>query len=154
MGCLRCGVLTQPKASVMPALDNCQTSVIRALEKEGGKVLVAPLYIAVPNDVQHFFMDLCVSVPSHKNPIFVVEIKCFDNPKKITQDWYVALGHLTYREALELSQLQFTLFLAIPKAIYLRTLTLTTQSVIQTNRINLLVVDFEEEVVWKWIESP
>jgi hypothetical protein len=137
----------------MPALDNCQTSVIRALEKEGWQIEQAPLKLRTPE--RTYFIDLEASWQQNgtKKSLLLAEVKCFGDSQGITQDIYIAVGqYLTYRAVLDIRQIDVPLYLAIPLFAYEQYFGLVTRYVISQNRIKLIIVDMNTERIVTWME--
>jgi hypothetical protein len=137
----------------MPALDNCQPSVIRALEKSGWFIENAPFRLKMEQRV--YYIDLKASQQHNgtKLTVLFAEIKCFGSGSVISQEIYGAFGqYLIYRSALKTENIAIPLYLVIPKFTYELYFDAVVQLAIRENRIKLLVIDMDTESVHQWIE--
>jgi len=81
-----------------------------------------------------------------------VEVKSFVGNSPLTA-FHVAVGqYLNYQLVLKEKQIDYTLFLAIPKSIY-ETFFMTQfgQLAIKEHGLRLIIVDEDEEVITQWI---
>jgi hypothetical protein len=105
----------------MSALDVCEPEVIRALEKEGWRVLEKPYLIHIVKRNLLADMSLQKNANGSAETIIVVEVKCFTNPKTDLSEFYAAVGQYQYyRNAMSLKNLSFPIFLAIPQKAWRR----------------------------------
>ncbi|MDX2075355.1 MAG: element excision factor XisH family protein [bacterium] len=137
----------------MPALDQCEPQILRALYKQGWHILDKPLAIRVEQGQRYLFADVRLSNIHTQDEIIIVEIKCFSHPRTLMDDLYSAIGQYTiYQQGLMLNSVFSKLFLAMPHDIYL----LLRQdkliaSTLNHVKINIITVNFEREEVELWI---
>ncbi|KAB2854448.1 MAG: hypothetical protein F9K46_16935, partial [Anaerolineae bacterium] len=137
----------------MTALDSCEPQIIRALEKDGWRIVVKPYSIYV--DERSVLADFGAQYvsPTEVRTIVVVEVKCFSNPKADLANLYTAIGQYQYyRVNLKRDKPDVTLFLAIPDEAYQRFL--LQRSFLDTfaeTGVKLLIVDTEEEEIVQWL---
>lgn len=82
----------------MPALDQCEPQVIRALQKAGWVVTHQPLQIRVSRN-EAVYADLRLIQPAVKQTIIIVEVKCFAGKRSLLDEFYHAVGqYIVYRE--------------------------------------------------------
>lgn len=131
----------------MPALDDCQPQVVRALQNAGWTVLPKPKRLIVGRRVS--YVDL-VAVQGERQ--IYVEVKCFADPDS-SHEQYIAVGqYLLYRAMLEALEDPTPLYLAIPGTIEATSIDLVLRRVLENNQIRLLVVDMEMETITGWKE--
>lgn len=139
----------------MPARDLFHNAVCTALQKDGWTITNDPLFIEV-QEIE-FYIDLgaerVLLAAQKSGQQIAVEIKSFIGASEIT-DFYHALGQtLTYRSALEISQPERTLYLAISQEVYDDFFTHPfIQRVVAQNRIKLLIFDPNKQEVLLWKE--
>jgi XisH protein len=135
----------------MPALDSCHPQIIRALSKSGWDVAITPYVI--PIDLSH---RLYIDIEAHHvelGHVVVVEVKCFQDSSAHTTDLYTGLGqYLVYRSLLAKQGASHKLFLAIPLHAWNGIMQRIGIDAIRENAIKLLIIDFQKEVIVKWIE--
>lgn len=138
----------------MTALDSCEPQIIRALEKDGWRIVDKPYSILVERNrsVHADFSAQRETTMGHET-ILVVEVKCFANPKVDLTELYTAIGQYQYyRARLRRSDFNSPLFLAIPSDAYARFLTKPSfLDALNDTGVQLLVVDIVAEVVLQWI---
>jgi hypothetical protein len=137
----------------VPALDNCEPQIIRALDKDGWLVIDHPLTIRNALGRNHVYADLRLRQTNTGQQIIVVEVKCFPDARSVLEEFYHAIGqYQVYRNALELNQMDVPLYLAVPLPVYAdffqRTL---IQKTLGEVKVKLLVVDLENEVIVQWV---
>jgi hypothetical protein len=78
----------------MPAFDHCHDQVVRALQKDGWRVVRSPYTIYLP--YRYVFADLLVRRENNGNvdQIAIVEIKCFSSNTNTTTELYTAIGRI------------------------------------------------------------
>lgn len=135
----------------MPAIDQCEPNVIRALEKLGWRVTDRPFPIRLSRD-EGVYADLRLRSTDGQQSIIIVEVKCFSEKRSILDEFYHAVGqYLLYREALQLKNISVPLYLSVPRTIYdtffARRM---VQAVLKNANIKIMVVDIELEEVIQW----
>lgn len=90
------------EGQTIPAVDNCEPQVIRALEKAGWRVIGKPFTLRIRE--HDFFADLQLErIEDSANQIIVVEVKCFSDENAVAHDLQQAIGHyITYRAVLKI----------------------------------------------------
>jgi hypothetical protein len=136
----------------MPAIDNCEPQVIRAMEKADWTVTHKNFGIRVGKEAT-VFADLRLINQENNISIIVVEIKYFPDTRTTLSEFHHALGqYIWYRNALMLKGLDLPLYLAVPAKIYDTFFQrATTQSVISDAKIKLIVIDMEREKILQWL---
>ncbi len=137
----------------MAARDLFHTAVKVALEKEHWAITDDPLRIEVGG--AKFEIDLgaeCLLAAEREGIKIAVEIKTFVSDSPIT-DYHAALGQfLNYRLALELSDSERVLYLAVPalvhEAFFQREF---LQISVERYQIRQIIYDPIQEVIVKWI---
>ena len=138
----------------MPRKDIFHDSVVIALEKEGWKVTNDPLRIVAGG--VGLFIDIAaepiISLEKDNEKI-AIEIKSFGIQSAITS-FYETLGkYLTYRKALEMSNKNMDLYLAVPQKAF--------ESIFQKDLIKAIVLEFHvhlfvyqpnTQTIQKWIK--
>jgi len=136
----------------MPALDHCHEQVVRALTKAGWKIQSDPFRILING--RGVFIDLEVSrnLNGDRQQILLVEVKCFPDRKSTTRDLYTALGqYLVYRAMLEQIESTAPIYLAVPEDVFKTIFDASITKAIVDNRIKLIVIDLDREVITQWI---
>ncbi len=136
----------------MSAKDIFHETVKQALQKEQWIITNDPLNFKFGN--VNFQVDLGaerVLAAERDNEKIAVEIKSFLNPSAIT-DFYAALGQfLSYRLALEATEPDRKLYMAVPLDIYRTFFQFEfTQTAVQRYHVLLIVYDPINEVIVKW----
>lgn len=136
----------------MPAIDECQPKMIRALEKEGWQVTHQPFAIRISKN-EGVYADLRLQHRQHQQAIIVVEVKCFPETRSLLDEFYHAIGqYLLYRQALIQKNIDITLFLAIPTHAYTKLSNRPIMAnVINEIHVKIVVVDLDDEEVVLWI---
>lgn len=138
----------------MPAIDRCEPQIVRALEKDGWSVTHQPFAIRIDKTRGGYvFADLRLQNQQSGQSAIVVEVKCFGSTRTFLDEFYQAIGQYTvYRNALALNNIQSTVYLAIPDAVY-RTLFQQTliATVLRDIHVNIVVVDLKKEEITQWI---
>ena len=136
----------------MPAIDECEPQVIRALHKAGWLVTDNPLHIHVAKR-ETIFIDLRLEHIPDATSIIVIEVKCFSSTRTILDEFYQAIGqYLFYRSVLKLLHFNVPLYLSVPKQVYDDFFNrVTVQDVINDAKIKLIVIDIEKEEVVSWL---
>jgi hypothetical protein len=138
----------------MAAKDVFHAAVKIALEKEGWEITDDPLKIEVGGT--KFEIDLGAETlvgAERQGRKIGVEIKSFLNDSPLT-DYHAALGQfLNYRLALEISEPDRTLYLAIPLTIYESFFQREfAQLSVERYQIKRLIYEPISEAIAKWIE--
>ncbi len=140
----------------MPAIDQCEPQVIRALEKTGWKVTHNPFVIKIERDrVGYIFADLRLEHDNQNEHIIIVEVKCFNSTRTMLEEFYHAVGQcIVYRNALVNNNITTEVYLALPTVAYETFFQKQLiQSVVNDIRLQLIVIDLEKEEVVEWITS-
>lgn len=137
----------------MAAKDLFHDVVKRALEKEQWVITADPLRFSFGN--VKFQVDLGaeqILAAEREHQKIAVEIKSFLNPSAVT-DFYGALGQfLSYRLALEATEPERVLFLAVPEDTYETFFQLDfTVAAIQRYQLKIIVYDTQTEAIVQWI---
>ncbi len=134
----------------MPALDQCEPQIIRALEKKGWVLEAQPRTLLAP-DV-NLYADLGMRSPDNKRGI-VIEVKCFPPGRSKLDELYRAVGqYLMYETVLELMGVSQPVFIAVPNRIYADLLQReSVQKMLARAKIKMIVVSIEMETVEQWI---
>jgi hypothetical protein len=140
----------------MPALDECEPHVIKALEKDGWVITDHPFMLRIKDEENKIiYADFRAErdIPDELMEIIIVEVKCFPEKASQREELYRALGQfLFYYEALKPEQLEWALHLAVPQRVYDKMLKDGMVSlIIQDIHIKLIVIDIETEEVKSWI---
>lgn len=138
----------------MSAKDIFHEAVKQALQKERWIITNDPLSFKFGN--VNFFVDLGAErllAAQRDSEKIAVEIKSFLNPSAIT-DFYSALGQfLSYRLALEATEPDRKLYMAVPLDIYKTFFQLEfTQTAVQQYQVLLIVYNPVNEVIITWIK--
>lgn len=137
----------------MSARDIFHENVKKALQKEQWVITADPLKFKYGN--VNFQIDLGaerVLAAERQGEKIAVEIKSFLNPSAVT-DFYAALGQfLSYRLALEATEPDRLLYLAVPLDVYETFFQLEfTQAAMQRYQLLLIVYEPVQEVIVQWI---
>jgi hypothetical protein len=132
----------------MPALDQCHEQIANSLRKAGWKVDDKPYVIRLISG-RRFFID--IQAQRDQNEIIVVEIKCFADNQ--INELYTGIGqYLVYRSLLERKGISRSLYLAILSTAYIQIVQELAMDIIVAEKIKLIVVDVDQEVVEQWLE--
>lgn len=133
----------------MPAIDDCQSQIIRALEKVGWMVSPKP-YILRLNRKHRLHID--IEAQNDDEHIIVIEVKCFHDSKSETVDLYQAIGqYIIYRNLLKQQNIELDLFLAVPSHAYDGVFERMGKSAIIENDVKMIIVDIENEEILEWL---
>lgn len=137
----------------MPAIDQCEPIVIRALQKEGWFVVDQPFVIKVEREI--VFVDLRLHERENNRDIIIVEVKCFSDARKQLETFYHSVGQvLYYRQLLRLQQNDTKLYLALPLSAYSSLLQRpAVKLLVDEYLIPIIVIDLENEVVTQWLNT-
>jgi hypothetical protein len=135
------------------ATDICEPQVIRALEKEGWHLVRKPLPIRTGERTLLADFNVQRSVRGNREEIIIIEVKCFTHPENDLQELYTAIGqYFVYQAALNLSDIELPLYLALPSVAYGRLVEDEVILFLFKNRaVKLLIVDIEKEQVTQWL---
>lgn len=141
----------------MSRRDDLHFPVRRALEKEGWTITHDPIVIG--------FRDLRLKVDLGVERYFAaekegrkvaVEVKDFDR-KSMANELQKLIGQLQlYQWALEENSPERDLYLAVSQSVYdeyIRNEQTAFHSIVERNRINLIVCDTAQEVILQWIKQ-
>ncbi len=140
----------------MPRKDKYHEVVRVALEKDGWTITDDPLTVQV--GVQDIYIDLAAEkdiIGAEKNgDRIAIEIKSMLRRSQFF-DYYASLGQfLVYRLAIERTNLQRVLFLAIPASAYSDFLKNDIfQEAWKAYQVNLLIFDSDLKIVAQWIRN-
>ena len=138
----------------MPAIDQCEQQVIRALEKDSWIVTQQPVAIRIDKSrTGYIYADLRLRQKENGQSVIVVEVKCFASTRTILDEFYQAVGQcVVYRNALELNDSDIPVYLAVPTLIFDTFFQLPLiQSVVNDMQVKLVVIDLDKEEVIQWI---
>jgi hypothetical protein len=137
----------------MSAKDRFHDAVKRALQKDGWQITDEPLTISIER-LTNLYIDfgaekLIVAEREHQK--IAVEVKSFLAPSTVSE-FHTALGQcLNYRYALEDTEPDRKLYLAIPVSIYEDFFSVPfIQSVLTRSQISQIVYDVVREEIVKW----
>ncbi|NEP08918.1 MAG: XisH protein [Symploca sp. SIO2C1] len=138
----------------MPAKDIYHNAVKNALVKDGWTITADPYFLKYED--AELYADLAAEKPiaaerqGHK---IVVEIKSFVG-RSLMYDFHSALGqYIVYRNLIELTAPEYTLYLAIDDAVYKDFFQRKSIQVItQENQLLLMLVDMKKEKILQWIK--
>jgi hypothetical protein len=77
---------------IMPAIDECEPQMLRALAKDDWAVINQPLTLRSGIARKQLFADLYLQKMTTKEQIIVVEIKCFPESRSRIDKFYHAIG--------------------------------------------------------------
>jgi hypothetical protein len=137
----------------MPARDVYHDAVKNALIKDGW-VITADPYIIRYEDAE-LYADLAAEHPIaayRQGQKIVVEIKSFIGRSPM-YDFHNALGqYIVYRNLIQLTEPEYTLYLAIDEAVYQEFFQRRSiQAILQANQILLIVVNTTIKEIRAWI---
>jgi hypothetical protein len=137
----------------MTAKDVFHDLVKTALHKDGWTITDDPLHLRLGGIID-MYVDLGaekVIAAEKAGRKIAVEIKSFLGASTITE-FHLALGQfMNYRYALEDTEPERRLYLAVPLDIYAEFFTLPfIQSVVQRSQLNLLIYDVEAVEITQW----
>jgi hypothetical protein len=137
----------------MPAQDVFHEVVKTALQKDGWTITDDPLHIRLGG-----VMDMYIGLGAEKviaaekaGRKIAVEIKSFLGSSTLTE-FHLALGQfMNYRYAIEDTEPDRALYLAVPMDIHAAFFTLSfIQSVVRRSQLHLLVYDVDTEEITQW----
>jgi XisH protein len=135
------------------AKDRFHNVVRNALQKDGWKITSDPYEISI-DDVD-FEIDLAaeqILAAERENKKIAVEVKSFISPSNIS-DFHTALGQfLNYRDALENTESDRLLYLAVRSPVYesffQRRFIIAA---IKKYQLRLVIYDVQQEVIVQWL---
>ena len=135
------------------ARDKIHDAVKNALIKDGWIILADPFHIVY--EEFSLLIDLAAERPiaaEREGQKIVVEIKTFGG-LSFLKELQQALGQYEiYHDVLELTKLDYTLYLGISESVYFDGFGLrATKTILQRHGVNLLVVDAQKEEIVTWI---
>jgi hypothetical protein len=87
----------------------------------------------------------------NREPILLLEIKCFPDENSTTNDLYTAIGqYQIYRAMLVETQQPGSVYLAVPQPIFDKIFDAAVMRVIQESHIKYALVDLEREEIVRW----
>ena len=138
----------------MPALDQCEPQVVRALEKAGWRVTNQPFAIRIDKTrASYIYADLRLTKTKTQETAIVVEVKCFADSRNWLDEFYRAVGqYVAYRIALALNGIAVPIYLAVPFPVYIEFFPKPLiESMMQDVYMNLIVINLETEEIVLWI---
>ncbi len=137
----------------MSAKDATHSIVRHALEKDGWEITHDPYYLKVGG--VEFYIDLgaeTILAAQRDSQKIAVEVKSFLGASSVSE-FHTALGQfINYRYALEDSDPERVLYLAVPFNIYHEFFTLNfITKVIHRSEVKLIVYQEEQEKIFQWI---
>ena len=136
------------------AKDLYHNQVKRALEKDGWEITHDPYELRTGGVEMYIDIGSEQIIGADKgNDKIAVEVKSFISPSRVS-DFHLAHGQfLDYRYALEDTDPERVLYLAIPRFVYQTFFSLAfIIRVVQRSQIKLLVYDLEQETIEQWIK--
>jgi hypothetical protein len=132
----------------VPAIDDCQVQIIRAMQKAGWTVSPKPYVLRLD---RKYRLHIDLEAQNDDKHIVLIEVKCFSDTKAETVDLYHALGqYLIYRSLLKQQNLELELFLAVPNHAYRSVFARMGMPSIEENDVKIIVVDIEREEILEW----
>lgn len=144
---------TPQRKFTMPAIDQCEGQVVRALEKSGWLVTHQPFAIRINKSrAGYVYADLRLRQKTNNQRIIVVEVKCFASTRTQLDEFYQAVGqYISYRNALTINDMQLPVYLSVPSSIYATFFQIPLiATVVADAQIKLIVVDLEKEEIIRW----
>lgn len=137
----------------MPAKDIYHNAVKNALVKDGWKITADPYFIKYED--AELYADLAAEKPiaaERDEQKIVVEIKSFVG-RSLMYDFHGALGqYVVYRNLIQLTEPEYTLYLAIDDVVYKNFFQRKSIQVItKENQLLLMIVEMEKEKILQWI---
>jgi hypothetical protein len=137
----------------MSAKDRFHENVKNALQKDGWTITDEPLKIPIER-LTNLFIDLGAEkliVAQRENRKIAVEVKSFLGASTLSE-FHTALGQcLNYRYALEDTEPDRQLYLAVPISIYEDFFSVPfIQSVLKRSQVSLVVYDAAQEEIVQW----
>ena len=137
----------------MPAKDIYHNAVKNALLKNGWTITADPYFIKYED--AELYADLAAEKPlsaERQGQKIVVEIKSFVG-RSLMYDFHGALGqYVVYRNLIQLTEPEYTLYLAIDDLVYKNFFQRKSIQVItKENQLLLMVVEMEKEEILQWI---
>jgi hypothetical protein len=137
----------------MPAKDIYHNAVKNALLKYGWTITADPYFIKYED--AELYADLAAEKPisaEREGQKIVVEIKSFVG-RSLMYDFHGALGqYVVYRNLIQLTEPEYTLYLAIDDLVYKNFFQRKSIQVItKENQLLLMVVEMEKEEILQWI---
>jgi len=137
----------------MPAKDIYHNTVKNALLKDGWTITADPYFIKYED--AELYADLAAEKPisaERQGQKIVVEIKSFVG-RSLMYDFHGALGqYVVYRNLIQLTEPEYTLYLAIDDLVYKNFFQRKSIQVItKENQLFLMVVEMEKEEILQWI---
>lgn len=138
----------------MPAVDDCEPQVIRALEKADWVVVDRPYSIQlVEKTSRYVFADLRLESVQNNDEMIVVEVKCFPTSRSQIDEFYHAFGqYVVYRHALRLRGISTPIYLTMPDAAYKVLIQIPAiQAALVDSDVKIILVDLASETITQWI---
>lgn len=137
----------------MSAKDRFHDAVKNALQKDGWTITDEPLRIPIER-LTNLYIDFGAEkliIAQRENQKIAVEVKSFLGASTLSE-FHMALGQcLNYRYALEDTEPDRKLYLAVPISIYEDFFSVPfIQSVIKRSQISLVVYDSAQEEIVQW----
>ncbi len=137
----------------MSAKDRFHDAVKNALQKDGWTITDEPLRIPIER-LTNLYIDFGAEkliIAQRENQKIAVEVKSFLGASTLSE-FHMALGQcLNYRYALEDTEPDRKLYLAVPISIYENFFSVPfIQSVLKRSQISLIVYDSAQEEIVQW----
>lgn len=132
----------------MPAKDAYHDIVVKALKKDGWGVKTKQLYLTIEDRA------VWIDIEAEKtDQVIVVEVKGFENLRSPLTYLYSVVGqYMVYREILRYLELDYDIFLAVPRDAHDTILQEElSQIIIKNIGIKMMVVDMLTEEVISWV---
>jgi hypothetical protein len=138
----------------MPAIDQCEPQIIRALQKQGWIITHQPYPIRIEKSRtrSHVYADLRLENLQSQQSAIIIEIKCFPENRSLMDEIQQAVGqYIIYRNALKLNKVVMPVYLAVPQTIYESFFRKPLmQGVIEDTQLKIVVIDLDNEEVISW----
>lgn len=142
------------ESRIMPAIDQCEEQVIRALEKAGWLVTHQPFAIRINKKrAGYVYADLRLRQKTNNQTIIVIEVKYFASTRTHLDEFYQAVGqYMSYRNALTINDMQLPVYLSVPSSVFTTFFQIPLiAAVVADAQIKLVVIDLEKEEIIQWI---
>jgi hypothetical protein len=137
----------------MPAIDNCEPAVIRALRKAGWHVINRPFALQTGKDEGYVYADLRLRHLMTHLEMIIFEVKCFASAKALLDEFYQAVGQYQfYRTIIDESDAPAPVYLSVPHDVYATFFQKqAVKLLIQAAQIKLIVVNLKIEEIVEWV---
>ncbi len=137
----------------MPKYDTCHEQVMRALQKDGWRIVAEQSVIMAHKRKGIVDIRAAREINGSRQQILLVEVKCFPDREDTTQELYTAIGqYIVYRAIMVQLTMNIPPYLAVPDEVFANTFDLSVRWAINDSRVKLIIVDVEMEIIKQWIE--